>query len=99
MKVVWSDWALDRLDEIHTYLEQEASKRIADRSIAKVLEAVALLSQYPNGGQVEPSLEHKGLGHRRFVLGNYKVVYRIHKSEIRITDVFDARQDPGKMKG
>ena len=99
MKIVWSDWALDRLDEIHTYLEQEASERIADRTIAKVLEAVALLKQYPRGGQVEPWLEHKDLGHRRAVVGNYKVIYRIQKNEIRITDVFDARQDPGKMKG
>ena len=91
MKVVWSDWALDRLDEIHTYPEQEASERIADRTVMKALEAVALLAQYPHGGQVEPLLEHKGLGHRRAVVGNYKVVYRIQQNEIRITDVFDAR--------
>ena len=50
MKVVWSDRALDRLDEIHTYLEQEASERIADCTIMNVLEAVALLAQYPFGG-------------------------------------------------
>ncbi|MBK7946812.1 MAG: type II toxin-antitoxin system RelE/ParE family toxin [Flavobacteriales bacterium] len=99
MKVVWSDWALDQLDEIHTFLELEASERIADRTVAKILEAVALLQQYPLGGQVEPWLEHKGLGHRRAVVGNYKLIYRIHKNEIRITDVFDARQDPGKMRG
>lgn len=99
MKIVWSDWALDRLDEIHSYLEKEAGQRVADSTVAKVLEAVALLKQYPRGGQVEPWLEHKGLGHRRAVVGNYKVIYRIHENEIRITDVFDARQDPGKMKG
>lgn len=33
------------------------------------------------------------------VVGNYKVIYRIHELEIRVTDVFDARQDPRKMKG
>lgn len=99
MKILWSDWALDRLDEIHTYLSLEASDRIADRTVANILEGVALLKQYPRGGQVEPWLEHKELGHRRVVIGNYKVIYRIHVSEIRITDVFDARQDPGRMKG
>ena len=99
MKVIWSDWALDRLDEIHSYLEEKANERIADHTVVKVLEGVALLAQYPYGGQVEPWLEHKGLGHRRFVVRNYKVVYRIHRNEIWITDVFDARQDPRKMKG
>ena len=99
MKVVWSTWALERLDEIHTYLEKEASERIADRTIGRILEAVKLLEQFPHGGQVEPWLEHKGLRHRRAVIGQYKVVYRLHRMEIRITDVFDARQDPGKMKG
>ena len=43
----------------------------------------ALLAQYPYGGQVEPWMEHKGLGHRRAVVGNYKVVYRIQKNEIQ----------------
>jgi plasmid stabilization system protein ParE len=32
------------------------------------------------------------------VVGNYKVVYRVHEEEVRIVDVFDGRQDPGKMK-
>ncbi len=99
MKVVWSAWALDRLDEIHDYLFEHTSERIADHTVSKILEAILLLTQFPHGGQVEPWLEHKGLGHRRFVVGNYKVVYRIQKKEIRITDVFDARQDPRKMKG
>lgn len=99
MRVIWSNWALERLDEIHAYLEREASARVADRTVARILEAVALLAQYPRGGQVEPWLEHKGLGHRRAVVGNYKVIYRIHEQEIRVTDVFDARQDPRKMKG
>ncbi len=99
MKIVWSNWALDRLDEIHTQLAQEASERVADRTIARVLEGIALLAQYPRGGQVEPWLDHKQLGHRRVVIGNYKVIYRIQENDIRITDVFDSRQDPGKMKG
>lgn len=74
MKVVWSAWALDRLDEIYDYLFEHASERIADRTVSKILEAILLLTQFPHGGQVEPWLEHKGLGHRRFVVGNYKVV-------------------------
>ncbi|MBK9417484.1 MAG: type II toxin-antitoxin system RelE/ParE family toxin [Flavobacteriales bacterium] len=47
---------------------------------------------------MEPWLEHKGHGHRRVVVGNYKIVYRVHQEAVRIVDVFDSRQDPGKMK-
>ena len=87
------------MDEIHTYLEQEAGIQVARRTISKITDAVLLLTQFPRGGQIEPWLEHKGLDHRRAVVGNYKVVYRIDKQEIKIIDVFDARQDPKKMKG
>lgn len=33
----------------------------------------------------------------RFALGLYALVYRVHQDEVRIVDVFDSRQDPGKM--
>ena len=37
---------------------------------------------------------HTSLGHRRVVVGNYKVVYRVlEEEEVRIVDVFDSRQD------
>ncbi len=98
MKVVWSAWALRQLDEIHAWYSAEASPTVADRIIEDILAGTSLLEQFPFGGQVEPWLEHQGLGHRRVVVGNYKVVYQVHEEEVRIVDVFDGRQDPGKMK-
>ena len=98
MKVVWSAWALRQLDEIHAWYSAEASPTVADRISEDILAGTSLLEQVPFGGQVEPWLEHQGLGHRRVVVGNHKVVYRVHEEEVRIVDVFDGRQDPGKMK-
>ena len=97
MKVVWSAWALRQVDEIHAWYSTEATPAVADRIVEDILAVAELLQQFPFGGQMEPWLEHKGLGHRRVVVGNYKVVYRVHQDEGRIVDVFDARQDPGKM--
>lgn len=98
MKVVWSAWALQQLDEIHAWYSAQASPAVADRIVEDILAITRLLEQFPFGGQVEPWLEHQGLGHRRVVVGNYKVVYRVLADEVRIVDVFDSRQDPLKMK-
>ncbi|MBL7952802.1 MAG: type II toxin-antitoxin system RelE/ParE family toxin [Flavobacteriales bacterium] len=98
MKVVWSAWALQQLDEIHGWYWTQASPAVADGIVENVLSVTRLLEQFPFGGPIEPWLEHQGLGHRRVVIGNYKVVYRVLGDEVRIIDVFDSRQDPGKMK-
>jgi len=44
-------------------------------------------------------LEHLQMGHRRLVQSHYKIIYRIEGNTIYITDIFDSRQDPAKMKG
>ena len=49
-------------------------------------------------GQREEYLEHLGQSHRRIIEGNYKIIYRIDGDMIYVTDIFDTRQDPGKMK-
>ncbi len=97
MKVVWSAWALRQVDDIHAWYSTEASPEVADRIVEDILAVTQLLEQFPFGGQVEPWLEHKGMGHRRVVAGNHKVVYRLRQDEVRIVDVFDSTQGPGKV--
>jgi predicted metalloprotease len=53
----------------------------------------------PHIGQYEGYLEHLEKGHRRLLEGNFKIIYRIESDCIYITDFFDTRQDPDKMKG
>lgn len=58
------------------------------------------LIEHPDIGPVEGSLEHLGLGHRYLLVGRlHKVIYRIEGEVVVITDVFDVRQDPSKMRG
>jgi toxin ParE1/3/4 len=47
--------------------------------------------------QKEEFLEHLQLSHR--IISNYKIVYTIKTDHILITDIFDTRQDPDKIKG
>ena len=53
----------------------------------------------PNIGQLEEYLEHLGKSHRRVIEGNHKIIYKVESETIYITDIFDSRQDPEKMKG
>lgn len=63
----------------------------------KILQAINLIEQHPEMGQIEPYLAHLKLNHRRIAVDYYKVVYRISGSYIFVTDLFDARQDPEKL--
>ena len=97
MNVIWSAWALAQLEQLHDWHCAEASQEVADRIVVGIFAVTRQLEELPYSGQFEPWLEHQGLGHRRVVVGNYKVVYRVLEEEVRIVDVFDSRQDPDKM--
>ncbi len=70
---------------------------MADKITNRIVDDIDWLLDHPRGGQYEPLLEHLGLGHRRKVSGNYKIIYRIVDDLIFVSDVFDTRQDPGRM--
>jgi plasmid stabilization system protein ParE len=75
---------------------------MTDRELARwderLWSRIADLKKFPRGGQLEPYLQHLGEGHRRLVVAHFKVIYRIEGRTVFITDIFDARQDPRKMK-
>jgi hypothetical protein len=47
---------------------------------------------------LEEYLDHLGQAHRRVIEGNYKIIYKVTDDAIIVTDVFDTRQNPSKMK-
>ncbi|MDZ4822338.1 MAG: hypothetical protein SH856_02655 [Flavobacteriales bacterium] len=53
---------------------------------------------FPFIGQFEPLLNHLNHAHRRIIVGNYKIIHLVFEKKIVITDSFDSRQDPDKMK-
>jgi plasmid stabilization system protein ParE len=65
----------------------------------EILDAADSLLLQPFQGQEEPLLKHLGLEHRRLVVNHCKIIYRVAGEFIYITDIFDSRQDPNKMKG
>jgi toxin ParE1/3/4 len=100
MKLVITEQALNSLEECLHFLDftqtpPHTIRKIRDRILSRIIS----LKENPHQGQVEPNLEHLELSHRRIVEGNYKIIYRVHTNTIYITDIFDSRQDPSKMKG
>jgi toxin ParE1/3/4 len=83
------------LDFFPPEVTAEKINEIRDRILAK---ADKLLDN-PYLGQQEEYLDHLGKTHRRMIEGNYKIIYRVQGESIYITDIFDSRQDPSKMKG
>ncbi|HLP18645.1 MAG TPA: type II toxin-antitoxin system RelE/ParE family toxin [Chitinophagales bacterium] len=99
MKLVITQPAQWHLKELHDYYKYKVSQRVADRIKDGIINKLKFIADHPLVGQYEPTLATLGLGHRRFVEGNYKIVYRIVDNTIFVTDVFDARQNPEKMQG
>lgn len=96
-KVVWTAKAIKQLDKIYDFLAQN-SLRSAEKQVLALLEKVDRLKIFPQMGQEEVRLKHLEKGHRYLVEGHYKVIYRVRGKVVYIATVFDARQDPSKIK-
>ena len=97
MKIIWTDFAIDSLKEIFDYYSENATKKVAHKIKKQILASTKQLVDYPESGQVEFNLQKLNQNHRYLVNGNYKIIYRINKDQIIISDVFDTRQNPIKM--
>ena len=94
IKILWDTNAKSDLKCIFDYLKikslQGAKNVVAD--ILLQTKSIHFSEQY----QVDEIL---GAPYRRMIVRNYKIVYKVHsESEIRILAIFDARQNPEKMK-
>ena len=101
MKITYTDQSYESLDEIEQFLLIElewTTEKILELRSELLDKADSLVTTF-NHYQEEEYLEHLEKGHRRAIEGFYKIVYLVEEKEIFITDFFDTRQDPSKMKG
>ena len=99
-KVIWSNFAEEKIDEIYEYYKLEASIRISKNLISNLVDATIILSNNPYVGQIEELLVERGEKYRYLLHKNYKIIYSvdINKGLIKIADIFDTRQNPIKIK-
>lgn len=99
MKIIWSKFAETQLDEIYAYYEKEVSARVAKKIIIGIINESKKLIKTPLIGQ-EELLKDRAIHYRYFVFKNYKLIYSVDDTNgfIKISDVFDTRQNPPKLK-
>ncbi len=96
MKLRYTAQALHRLRQI---LEFNGGGLAGKKVVKEILNRADILERYPELGKKEIYLKNLGQGHRFLLLGRrYKIIYFIDDSLIVVTDIFDVRQDPEKMK-
>ena len=98
MIVLWSDSAVEDLQEIYDYFSTSASLRVADKIINAIVDKTISLENNPGIGQIEELLKHKKEEIRYLIEGNYKIVYFIEEIYIIVLTIFDCRQDPKKLE-
>ena len=98
MKVFWTKSALASLYDIYEYYKEKVSITIAYKIRDKILAGAGQLEKHSHLGQIEELLKDMEGGHRYIVKYNYKIIYKIQTNKIYITDVFDTRQNPEKIK-
>lgn len=87
------------LDQAIYVLSVRWDDRVVDRIVTEIWEHIDIVLQYPLGGQLEEDLAELGRQHRRMVCGHFKIIYFVEGEDLYVTDIFDSRQDPGKIKG
>lgn len=98
MKLIYTEQALTSLEEVLEFISSEVTQKKLFEIRNRILDKADTLLLHPNQGQKEPCLEHLNLDHRRIIVSHYKIVYRVVGESIYITDIFDSRQDPDKIK-
>ncbi len=98
MRLVYTKPVRDRIAEIRNYIAADSSIERADKVIADLFDKVDTLLEHPLRGAPESTLASKGKVHRSLLHGRYKIVYYVQEKEIRVTDFFDTRQHPSRMR-
>jgi toxin ParE1/3/4 len=97
-QIKWTNFAISELKNIFLYYRIVAGEKPAEKIKKSIIFATKPLLKQPLIGTLEENLIELKQGHRYIVEGNYKIIYFTIDKEIYITDIFDCRQNPTKMK-
>ena len=97
-EVIWTAQAKDDLQEIYEFniptLGEEKAYSLIDRLVKK---ADVLYEKIP-GGTRYISARNPEINYQRLIDGYYLIIFRQEDNKVFVNKVFDARQDPAKLK-
>ncbi len=99
-RIIWSDFAENQIDKIYLYYKNKVNISVASKLVKEIINAPQKLLKSPNIGQQEDLLNERDIKYRYIIFKNYKLIYSVdYENElIKITDVFDTRQNPVKIQ-
>ncbi len=89
MKIIWSPLAIDRASEIAEYIAQDKPSA-AEKWIKTVFSKVEQLKSSPEIGRVVPEIRNDQIRER--IYGNYRIIYRLEKTQISILTIRHGKQ-------
>ena len=100
LEIFWTDFAKNELRQIFDYYKEKASSTIGRQIVNGIYKTILRLKNKPEIGQKEEFLINRPQGFRYLVHTNYKIIYWVNTEHprIEISDVFDTRQNPVKIK-
>ncbi|MBL1213400.1 MAG: type II toxin-antitoxin system RelE/ParE family toxin [Ignavibacteriae bacterium] len=89
MKLLWSEEALLRLQEIEEYISRD-NPTVAIKFVNKLISVAETIIENPKIGRVVPELSLENI--RELLHKNYRIVYLVKKNSIDILTVFEGHQ-------
>lgn len=93
-----ADPAWESLDAALEFRKEFMTKKRMLDLVDEIFDQLDHLVRYPGSGAYEASLAHLGQGHRHWVVGHFKIIYRMVEDVIWVSDIFDSRQEPSRIK-
>jgi toxin ParE1/3/4 len=100
VEIYWTAFAKQELKSIFDYHKEKVNLKIARQITRQIVEEAENLSSHPEMGQPEELLKGRKQEFRYIISTNYKIIYWTNKSKnrVEISDIFDTRQNPIKLK-
>ena len=83
----WTTQAVEDMEAIRRFIAND-SGAYADLVVARLLESVERLEQFPRSGRIVPELSDPQL--REIIEAPYRIVYRVHDETVEVLTVFRA---------
>jgi len=94
LRIKWSLEAVQNLESIIAYLEENWTQKEISRFITKFEKQLAIVSNFPFA---YPISKKKNV-HRCVMSKNITIYYIIRNNTVFLLSIFDTRQDPKKVK-
>lgn len=97
--VIWSKQAHKSIKDIHSFIAQDSSKGAAI-VVNKIFKTGTALKHFPNGHPIDIRLHGLSFSYRVVSIWSYQIIFTVDEDNHRviIVQVFDARQNPSKLK-